>query len=40
MLDGVVDEFETELEVGDQFMGVKPWLGAVKKPEWAKAKLF
>jgi WD40 repeat protein len=28
------DEFESEeIEVGDQFMACKPWLGAIKKPE-------
>jgi hypothetical protein len=26
------DEFDSDLEVGDQFMAVKPWLGAIKKP--------
>lgn len=27
------DEFDSDLEVGDQFMAVKPWLGAIKKPQ-------
>ena len=26
------DEFDSDLEVGDQFMAVKPWLGAIKEP--------
>ena len=29
---GQENEFDSDLEIGDQFMAVKPWLGAIKPP--------